>query len=357
VKNSENSIILCGTVCVVFLFCMVAGCTGGRGEAPKPPPNLYKITGANLHSVSTAGKDKIWVSGSSGAIYHTMDGGNSWSRQSSPVDNLICSIDFLNENMGWASGNYGTIIHTEDGGKTWVQQNVGTKEHLFSICFMNRSQGWTVGSMGTILHTSDGGKTWAVQREQEDKNFNAVCFINQTTGWVVGEFGTVLHTADGGKSWVRQKPAPLFLQEKDQWADPPLALYGVTFVDSFHGWIVGMHGVLLRTEDGGNTWIDLRGSLNINDPLYAVEIKDDRGWVVGDAGVYLFSEDGGKSWQFLEDRIKTRFWLHDVTFCDHNRGWVVGARGAVVKTEDGGKTWTMLSGLTYDVPEFGLADF
>jgi len=35
----------------------------------------------------------------------------------------------------------------------------------------------------------------------------------------------------------------------------------------------------------------------------------------------------------------------------------VGARGAVVQTKDGGKNWTMLSGLTYDVPEFGLTDF
>jgi len=348
---------LSGTVWIIFLFGTLAGCTGGRGKAPKPPPNMYKITGANLNTVETAGVNNIWVAGSHAAIYHTMDGGKNWSRQSSPIDNLICSIDFIDENRGWAAGIYGTMLHTEDGGKTWVQQNTGTKEHFFGICFVNQSQGWAAGSMGTILHTVDGGKTWAAQREPEDKNFNALCFINETTGWVVGEFGTVLHTADGGKSWVRQKPAPLFLQEKDPWADPPLALYGVKFIDSSKGWIVGMHGVLLRTEDGGETWIDQRGSLNVTDPLYAVEIKGDRGWIVGDGGAYLLSEDGGKSWRFLEDRIKTRFWLHDVTFSDQSRGWVVGARGAVVKTEDGGKTWTMLSGLTYAVPEFGLTDF
>jgi len=59
----------------------------------------------------------------------------------------------------------------------------------------------------------------------------------------------------------------------------------------------------------------------------------------------------------MEDRIKTRFWLDGISFSTEDTGWVVGARGAVVKTEDGGKTWTMLSGLTYDVPEFGLTDF
>ena len=344
---------------VLVSLCMLAAATGckGRGIAPKPPPSLYKITAANLNGVATAKAAHVWVSGSNGTIFHTLDGGKNWSRQTSNTDNLICSIAFINENIGWAAGIYGTMLHTEDGGNTWVQQNTGTKEHLFSICFVNQSQGWAAGSMGTILHTADGGKTWAAQREPEDKNFNALCFIDELKGWVVGEFGTVLHTADGGKSWVRQKPAALFLQEKDQWADPPLALYGVIFIDSAKGWIVGMHGVLLRTEDGGETWIDQRSALNVTDPLYAIEIKGDRGWIVGDAGAYLLSEDGGKSWQPLEDRIKTRFWLHAVSFSDQNRGWIVGARGAVVKTEDGGKTWTMLSGLTYDVPEFGLADF
>ena len=74
-------------------------------------------------------------------------------------------------------------------------------------------------------------------------------------------------------------------------------------------------------------------------------------------GNYLLSEDGGKSWQLMDKAIKTRFWLTGISFSNQDKGWVVGARGAVVKTEDGGKTWTMLSGLTYDVPEFGLADF
>ena len=59
----------------------------------------------------------------------------------------------------------------------------------------------------------------------------------------------------------------------------------------------------------------------------------------------------------IDGKIKTRFWLHDIAFGTPEEGWVVGARGAVVQTKDGGKNWTMLSGLTYDVPEFGLTDF
>jgi len=344
-------ILLC-----LFLCSAVAGCKG-RMSSPKPPPNLFKITGANLYDVATVGLDQIWLVGSYGAIYHSMDGGKNWSRQVSGTENLLSSITFLNEKRGVISGTYGTLLVTENGGNNWVLQSTGTQEHLLGLYFLNTDLGWAVGTMGTILHTKDGGKTWAFQREQEDIMLNDVCFVDEKTGWAVGEFGTVLHTRDGGKSWVKQKAKTLFAHEDDIWADEPLTLYGVKFVDQSRGWVVGMEGVLLRTEDGGKSWIDLRDSTNIKKPLYDVEIKGNRGWIVGSGGNYLFSEDGGKSWQLMDEAIKTRFWLTGISFSNQDRGWIVGARGAVVKTEDGGKTWTMLSGLTYDVPEFGLADF
>jgi photosystem II stability/assembly factor-like uncharacterized protein len=346
---------------VFILLCLlfsgaVAGCKG-KMTSPKPLPNPFKVTAANLYDVATIGENHIWVVGNYGAIHHSMDGGKTWSRQNSGTENLLCSVKFVDEKTGWISGTYGTLLHTEDGGNNWVSQNPGTQEHLFCLYFLNKDLGWVVGRMGTLLHTSDGGKTWRAQREKEDVNLQGVCFLDEKTGWVVGEFGTIIHTRDGGKTWIRQKPKTLFAQEGNIWADTVLALYGVKFIDQNRGWIVGMGGVILRTEDGGKNWMDLRGTYNVTDPLYHVEINGSRGWIVGKAGAYLFSEDGGKTWRLIEDKIKTRFWLMSVTFSTPDKGWVVGERGAVVKTEDGGKTWTMLSGLSYDVPEFGLTDF
>jgi len=347
---------------VFILLCLllasaVAGCKG-RMSSPKPPPNLFTITGGNLYDVATVGLNHIWLVGGYGAIHYSMDGGKNWSRQVSGTENLLSSVQFLNEKTGWISGTYGTLLVTENGGNTWVLQNTGTQEHLLGFYFLNKDLGWAVGVMGTILHTEDGGKTWISQREKEDVMLNDVCFVDEKTGWVVGEFGTILHTRDGGKTWVKQKPKTLFAEEDNIWANTVQALYGVKFIDQSRGWVVGMAGVLLRTEDGGKSWIDLRESHKIKKkPLYDVEIKGNRGWIVGSGGNYLLSEDGGKSWQLMDEAIKTRFWLTGISFSNQDKGWVVGARGAVVKTEDGGKTWTMLSGLTYDVPEFGLADF
>ena len=337
-----------------FLICS-AGCKGGLDTSAKPPPRLYKITAKDLHGVDTSGTEHIWLAGARGSIYHSPDGGKSWQPQVSGTKDLLTSVEFIDEKTGWITGIYGTILSTKDGGQTWTQQNTGTEHHLFKASFLNENTGWAVGFMGTIIHTADGGTTWKAQRKNVDANFNGVHFVDAEYGWVVGEFGTILHTRDGGNTWQQQKPYTLFKNEDDPWADVILALYGVQFIDREKGWVVGMEGVLLTTEDGGETWQDLG---KITDyAYYSIAVDESRAWAVGKAGNYILSRDGGKTFELIEDAIKTRFWLHDISFSSPQVGWVVGARGAVAKTEDGGETWKMLSGLTYDVPEFGLTDF
>ncbi|MCK5257670.1 MAG: glycosyl hydrolase, partial [Deltaproteobacteria bacterium] len=51
------------------------------------------------------------------------------------------------------------------------------------------------------------------------------------------------------------------------------------------------------------------------------------------------------------------FWLKDVAFSDENNGWIVGAMGTVARSTDGGESWELISGMSYDMPEYGLADF
>jgi photosystem II stability/assembly factor-like uncharacterized protein len=61
------------------------------------------------------------------------------------------------------------------------------------------------------------------------------------TGWVVGEKAIILKTVDGGLTWIEQMST----------MDPAKHLYGVHFVDAMTGWIVGEGGTILKTVDGG----------------------------------------------------------------------------------------------------------
>jgi len=52
-----------------------------------------------------------WAAGEGGKIYHTINGGSSWSEEDSRVTENIQSIYFIDEHTGWAVGDGGRIIH------------------------------------------------------------------------------------------------------------------------------------------------------------------------------------------------------------------------------------------------------
>jgi len=56
-------------------------------------------------------------------------------------------------------------------------------------------------------------------------------------------------------------------------------------------------------------------------------------------------------------RMSRHRWLRAVSFGDDKRGLIVGAQGTIALTDDGGFSWKLISGYSYDMKEFGLADF
>jgi len=117
-----------------------------------------------------------WLSGGSviiegfsakitGLIYHTVDGGDTWTIQKEEVGGIFISVQFVNPMEGWSIG-YGTfyqaiIFRSIDGGATWVSEGNVSIEPSASY-FADSNNGWIVGD-GAILHTSDAGKTWVEQ--------------------------------------------------------------------------------------------------------------------------------------------------------------------------------------------------
>lgn len=96
-----------------------------------------------------------WITGSSGTIRHSTDGGHTWQEQDSGTDALLRDVHFADKQTGWALGDGGVILHTIDGGQTWNQQDSGTDVLLRSLYFVNTQEGprgWAVGENGTILH-------------------------------------------------------------------------------------------------------------------------------------------------------------------------------------------------------------
>ena len=79
----------------------------------------------------------------------TNDGGETWNAQ---VLDAAGDVQFVTPDVGWVVGS--TIVHTTDGGQTWEEQEMPTDQVLNTVDFVNECNGWAVGTEGTIAHYS-----------------------------------------------------------------------------------------------------------------------------------------------------------------------------------------------------------
>ena len=71
----------------------------------------------------------------------------------------------------------------------------------------------------------------------------SVFFIDHDIGIAVGDSGTILRTTNGGATWVARTSGTT----ED--------LHAVSFADPDTGIAVGDEAAILRTTDGGRTWV------------------------------------------------------------------------------------------------------
>ncbi len=253
-------------------------------------------------------------------IQKTMDGGNKW------LEYIISDFDsngiffqgndlyFIDEMTGWAVGFYydsntngASIFKTHNGGEKWkltskYPNSDPNKNYILnSIHFLNENIGWAVGESGLILKYLPLYDHWVTVENVTDLPLKKVLFTDPKTGWISGEYndGTELHSVllkslNGGLTWSDQNFKYL--------------INDIYFSDPFHGWVVGSdttnRGIILATQNGGEQWqIQLN---NLTAPLNAIHFSNDNGWAVGDHGLIVRTENSGSSW-IVEDPDQYNF--------------------------------------------------
>ncbi len=330
----------------------------------------------DLISVKFTSSQLGWIVGENGCVLYTLDGGLTWIQQNLNITYCLNDIFFVDYNIGWIIGDKGIILNTIDSGTTWLTQTRGTHDTLNSIDFIDENVGWTVGNNGTILQTINGGDNWLYNNANTLIDLNDIIFINSQNGWIVGDNGLIVSTSNGGQIWnTHNSPTSLnlykifflndnigcitggsgfgegiILQTFDSgltWTisyNSDLTLYSIKFVDHLLGWAVGgkpldnwhTQGIMLKTVDGGNNWIEINSS-EITSTLYDIYfINNDTGWAVGEEGLILNTSDGGNSW-IRQFHFGTFRYFNKVFFQNLNYGTVVGF--GIRYSDDGGYSW------------------
>jgi photosystem II stability/assembly factor-like uncharacterized protein len=136
--------------------------------------------------------------------------------------------------------------------------------------------------------------------------FGAVRFAPGTqTGWTIGEGGKILKTTDGGASWILQRDA-----------NHQTNLLDVYFADLNNGWAVG--GEILHTTDGGATWLSQNTGLSVSFSVYAVTPMVA---YIGSIEDIARTNDAGATWTIERPNNTAWFCLN---FLDAENGWAGG---------------------------------
>ena len=249
----------------------------------------------DLFSVSFPNEREGWACGRWGTVVHTKDGGKIWKRQRTGTDLTLSSICFVDPYHGWAVGDEGTIIHTKDGGRTWEQQKGPVPFFHMGVYFDTPLRGWIVTERTHILFTNDGGKTWHVQFRDQDFILKAVSFAGPLHGWAVGEYGFIYHTTNGGTTWEKQG-GYFGVSESTGEVEGGTFLFDVVAIDPHSAWAVGIDGYVIKTEDGGKTWGEVRAGAPKTQLFCIASDKADTVVIAGN-GAFLSSGDRGQTWQ------------------------------------------------------------
>ncbi len=223
----------------------------------------------------------LGLPGDAGAVLVTTDGGESWHTMGNLPRQLEAryagnvsssSISFPTATDGYAIGSNGVVYHTTNGGRSFTQVNLPAIPGGYdTVYFANQNVGFAMSEFypNRTEVTTDGGRHWTLSNARsladaqdalaqenlaptlhtligaESANWVGA---HDNVAWLVGQNGqSIFVTQDGGAQWTNENFTT------SQWPFP----IAMQFVNANNGWMLSADGSLLRTQDGGKKWMTI----------------------------------------------------------------------------------------------------
>ncbi|MFZ5826858.1 MAG: WD40/YVTN/BNR-like repeat-containing protein [Bacillota bacterium] len=295
-----------------------------------------------------------WGEAGHAFLFHSSDGGVTWSSLYQRGALLPSRLQFLNPKAGWLSTPAG-MLKTTDGGESWSHTGLLTPNFMPGIpTFLTEQTALRYVEdrsrlSGTLERSEDGGQTWRPVMANVANPW--LSFVSPTIGYLVTRNqkhgpgspypDILMKSTDGGQTWQALR------------AEMPVGSM-LSFSDEKHGAVAGGYADqrrLMLTADGGQSWLslDLAG-LWVRSVHYTraghlwLAVSEEAG---ERRGLLLHSLDRGASWEVfaVEGAGENLLQIH---FTGPNEGWLIARlRGendlngelVLARTRDGGQTW------------------
>lgn len=256
-----------------------------------------------------------------GIFHTTFDGGETWI-QSDQKNVYIRSVEYLSPSIGFAGSLENKFFQTLDGGISWndiSDRLPGAHKSICGLAHIGDSIIYGVGvffSPARFFKSTDAGQTWTVSAIDSLVNGAVdVHFIDEMHGFIAGtgpqnlalnEEGVILYTSDGGEHWTKVAGTGRATSYvwKLEFTSPQIAYASV---QNFTGEIPSY----MKSTDGGMTWTyhEFEKTFPGFFDAQGIGFQDDNiGWL-GGYGMGIFeTRNGGDDWvQLFETQNVNRF--------------------------------------------------
>jgi photosystem II stability/assembly factor-like uncharacterized protein len=299
--------------------------------------------GETLNDV-TFDEARGYAVGQSGTVLRSDDGGLTWTALPSQTEADLSEVQMIAPNTVIVGGGC-TLRESTNADARFQRLAVTASEHhctseIVSFSFLDASTGFIKLADGEILLTTDGGRSVEAKEGVQSGSTGNIEFLTPTTGFTIIENksgGEILRTVDAASSWkmVASSPAPLSQ---------------LTFVTPTVGYAVGANSTLLRTVDGGETWIaqpltlppgtrplDLT-EIACGDATHCLITNEPRSF---ESGLLVRTSDGGLTGTFVDAAAESTSdeGLLSVAFAGISTAVTVGEKGRTFISDNGGETF------------------
>lgn len=252
----------------------------------------------DIRGVHFISKDTGWAAGADGYLYVTYNGGALWNARLR--DFSINAVAFKEPSVGWIAGEGGVVrkFVTQYDWRNLPNAQVGTTETIYDIQPASPDTAFLVGANGTLRRTVNAvqpenkiadilwsampfpvsdASAWSSVNSNTTESLHAMHFVNANVGFAVGSNRVVLRTNDGGQTWTATTVGAT--GSGNTW-------YGVFALNANTAYIVGdgngngNNSNLRRTTDGGANWETLATGFSGTIRGFAA-ISATEGWLVG----------------------------------------------------------------------------
>ncbi|MEH6811206.1 MAG: YCF48-related protein [Motiliproteus sp.] len=256
--------------------------------------------------------------GDDGLVMTSPENKLAWTRQQISEQPPLVDVASCPDNSFVALSMDKKVWRSDDNGSSWQASDLPTQEDVMALTCAPDSSIWVVGSFSTILSSNDQGQNWNENTLGEDAFLTSIVFLDAHTAILTGEFGVVSRSDDGGQSWNEPEyiPNDFYIQ-------------GAHFNSVDVGWVAGLSGQILFTEDAGMNWTQQQTPTE--SPIYGFYRIDGELFAYGDHGTVLKLD--GISWHKVAVEGGKPVYLRDAQRLNDGSLLLAGGSGSLLSLD------------------------